>query len=380
MEGCDHSSAYAHAQVEALLKPVAVIHLPPADAPCSSEAGCDVHMMEGNGNAEQKSRALHLNGPSELLPLLAKFSDLSAGTEFGQYKDPEWRFLLLGEDISGFASSYVETGNDADHPGRLDGCILRVHIDECTVGYGMVLVRPSRRRRGVARQLFEKALRVESDKGKRFVLAVCSDAAQPLYRQLGFTNSGTITAVTCSVPDLLRVPPENCGNEYLAVSNGTECTNEQLDLLCELDRRGTGIDRSQRIKLLLNGHAEGSKSTVALLSTTGKLDPHSTTFAIAMQDYVGGPVFIGPMKGKEDCCVPLIRALIQKHFEGDEEKDLNSISAMMMVADHSSLVGKLLEVEGMVKSWESPAMTSDGKPVWQNGDGSYLAMMHPTLG
>ena len=50
------------------------------------------------------------------------FSDLSDGTEFGSYKDPQWSFLFGGEEITRFAiGSGGGNENNADNP-CLDGC------------------------------------------------------------------------------------------------------------------------------------------------------------------------------------------------------------------------------------------------------------------
>lgn len=314
-----------------------------------------------------------LNGPSDLLPLVATFSDLSHGTEFKSYKDSQWRFLLNGDEITGFAI-YSEGEKE-----RLDGCVLKVHLDDDTVGFGMVLVRPSKRGRGLARALIEKAMQLEKEREKRCVLAVCSPLGQPLYRKLGFRDAGMVTTLTCSVSDLMQIPRKHFDNEYLLAIDGKSCKNEQLSLLVNHDASATGINRKDRIKLLLHGYAEGSRSTVAFLSTVGPdLDRFST--AVARQDCADGPLVIGPMKGREECCIPLMHALVEKHFGDEGGREMNDVGVMMMVTDHPNLVARLLEIKGMSKVSECPAMASDGGPIYQNGDGSYLAMMHPTLG
>ncbi|KAL7537968.1 hypothetical protein ACHAXR_008190 [Thalassiosira sp. AJA248-18] len=351
------------------------------------------------GNSVKELIVEQITGPPALLPLVSTFADLSAGTEFGYYKDPQWRFLLSGEEIDAFVA--IDSGGGEDYVlGNVpfDGCVLRVHLDDDTVGFGMVLVKPSKRGRGIARLLIEKAMlqidaTAEGEK-KRFVLAVCSSLGQPIYRKLGFKDAGMVTFMTCSLSDMLQTPRKQLDNEYnMFVKDGKECKNEQLDLLVNLDAKATGIKRRDRIKLLLNGgYAEGSRSTVAFLSTAGSncfsdaflgdgdddFEVSSNT-AVARQDYAGGPLIIGPMKGRDEHCIPLMHALIEKHFEHDERVEIGDVCITMMVTDHPNLVTRLLEIEGMKKVWEHPAMTSDGKPVY-NGDGSYLAMMHPTLG
>jgi len=335
------------------------------------------------------------NGPSELLPLVASFVDLSSGTEFQSYKESQWRFLLSGEDIAGYViHSDPEGGekggsndddDDDDDAGvnpKLDGCVLKVHLDENAIGFGMVLVRPSTRGRGLAKALLNKAFQTDNEREEeRHVLAVCSALGQPVYRKLGFEDAGIVTMLTCSVSDIMQLSRENFDNEHLVTTDGKDCTSEQLNTLINHDAAATGIRRKERMELLLRGYVDGSRSTVAFLSSRNK-DDDSVSTGVARQDCIDGPLIIGPMRGREEHCIPLLCALIEKHFENDsgggEERMGGSV--MMMITGHPNLVVKLMNIKGMSKLWECPAMTSDGEPIYQNGDGSYLAMMHPTLG
>eukprot|EP00584_Thalassiosira_punctigera_P007326 CAMPEP_0172539048 /NCGR_PEP_ID=MMETSP1067-20121228/10322_1 /TAXON_ID=265564 ORGANISM="Thalassiosira punctigera, Strain Tpunct2005C2" /NCGR_SAMPLE_ID=MMETSP1067 /ASSEMBLY_ACC=CAM_ASM_000444 /LENGTH=334 /DNA_ID=CAMNT_0013324671 /DNA_START=1190 /DNA_END=2194 /DNA_ORIENTATION=+ len=323
-----------------------------------------------------------LHGPLDLLALVASFADLSEGTEFQSYKEPQWRFLLSGEEMTGYViySRGEERSNDTADP-HLDGCVLKVNLDDDTIGFGMVLVRPSKRGKGLARVLLKEAMQAGKEQGKRFVLAVCSTLGQPLYRKLGFLDAGVVTALTCSASDLIKMPHEHFGNEHVTVVDGKSCTDEQFSMLVDRDERARGIRREDRMRMLLRGYADGSRSTVVLSSTAARnLDLGSLSIGVARQDCVDGPVFIGPISGREELFIPLMHALIEKHFGDSEKKDMEDVSVMMMVTDHLSVVTKLLEVQGMRKLWECPAMSSDGRPIYQHEDGTYLAMMHPTLG
>mmetsp|Transcript_22164 Transcript_22164/g.33696 ORF Transcript_22164/g.33696 Transcript_22164/m.33696 type:complete len:347 (-) Transcript_22164:296-1336(-) len=334
-----------------------------------------------------------LNGPSELLPLVSSFVDLSAGTEFQSYKESQWRFLLSGEDITGYV---IHSHNEGDEKGgsndddnddagvnpKLDGCVLKVHLDDTTIGFGMVLVRPSTRGRGLAKALLNKAFETDNENEERHVLAVCSALGQPVYRKLGFDDVGTVTMLTCSVSDIMQSPWENLNNEHLATTDGKDCTSEQINTLINHDAAATGIRRKERMDLLLRGYANQSRSTVAFLSSHTN-DDDSVSTGVARQDCIGGPLIIGPMRGREEHFIPLLHALIEKHFENDSGSgDVSGMdgSVMMMITGHPNLMAELMEIKGMSKLWECPAMTSDGEPIYQNGDGSYLAMMHPTLG
>ena len=334
-----------------------------------------------------------LNGPSDLIPLVSTFADLSAGTEFASYKESQWRFLLGGQDITGFAipsdaASYESKCASAvalEGVSSFDGCVLRVQLNNDSIGFGMVLVRPSQRGKGLARALIEKAMQTQAEREdtKRMVLAVCSSLGQPLYRKLGFKDAGTVTLLTCTISNLLGSTCKQWENEYLLVKDGKDITNEHISLISKLDKKSTGIQREDRIRLILSGYAEGSCSTVAILdpTTCGGIsrDAGLKAFAIARQDCISGPLSIGPIIAKEECCIPLMHALTEKHFANQDMRQIGDIQIMIMITDRPNLVTCLLKVEGMNKVWECPAMTSDGKPVY-NGDGSYLAMMHPTLG
>ena len=118
--------------------------------------------------------------------------------------------------------------------------------------------------------------------------------------------------------------------------------------------------------------SEGSRSTVAFLG--------DRSAAVARQDCDGGPLIVGPIVAENEVAVlPLVHALVEKHFEGKGGDATRDIDVSLMVVDHPNVVS-LLEGAGMTKVGENPSMTSDGKSVYHKGDGMYVAMMHPTLG
>ncbi|KAL7525434.1 hypothetical protein ACHAWF_001360, partial [Thalassiosira exigua] len=224
-----------------------------------------------------------LGPPSSLLCLSSTISDLSAGTEFAAYKDPQWRFLLGGGDVSCFVitSDREEDGADA-YRSRFDGCVLKVNLSDDLVGFGMVLVRPSKRRQGYGRALMKQAMG-EGTNG-RLVLAVCSSLGYPLYRTLGFEEAGSVSLLTCLASDLLHKTHQRRNGGHLTVVDGKECTEEQLLLLASQDARATGFRREGRIRLLLRGYAEGSRSAVAFLSTRVPGGAECISTAVARQD------------------------------------------------------------------------------------------------
>ena len=143
-----------------------------------------------------------LDGPSEMLPFVQSFVDLSRGTEFGMYLEPQWRLLLNLEEVTAFVA--ISENRDPAGGGKagLDGCVLKLQLAKDEIGYGFVLVRRSKRGQGLARKLMETAM--SSSTGKcRHVLAVCSALGQPLYRKLGYKEAGRVTYLSCSIGDML---------------------------------------------------------------------------------------------------------------------------------------------------------------------------------
>jgi len=324
-------------------------------------------------------------GPAALLPLAPSLADLAAGTEFRAYGEPQWRFLLGGGDVTGFAieaPAIVGDGEGGAARRRLDGCVLRVRVDDGTVGFGMVLVRPSMRGRGLARALLREAMMSPEEGGggaPRSVLAVCSPLGQPLYRRLGFRDAGAVTALTCAAADVLRLPRD----PRVAALDGRDCAGARLSALVERDARAAaGAPRRERLELLLRGsHGEGARAAVAFASADGGRDAADAAIGVARRAGDAGPLIVGPAMGREECFVPLVRALVEEHCgRGEGREGAGALGVTMMIAGHPSLVKELLDIEGMTRLWECPAMSSDGRPIYPNGDGSYLALMHPTLG
>ncbi|EJK47132.1 hypothetical protein THAOC_34172 [Thalassiosira oceanica] len=305
-----------------------------------------------------------LVGPSDALPFLSSFSKLSEGTEMAGYKDPQWKFLLAGSDTEPHALLSSD--------GLLDGAVVKVNLDDSNFGLGMVLVDPKHRGKGYAKALIRSAMETKPGKDQRCVLAICTALGQPVYRKLGFQDSGTITSMSSTASDVLNSNPPRRPVD-LSVMPGKECSQEQLDTLARLDGNATGRNRKGRIELLVKAsyaEEDGSRSTVAFVG--------NKSAAVARQDCVGGPLIVGPVVGEEEDVPAMVWALVRKHFEGNEEcaKD---VIVQMMVVNHSSLVS-MLEVEGMKLGGSLPSMTSDGESVYNKGDGSYWAMMHPSLG
>jgi ribosomal protein S18 acetylase RimI-like enzyme len=79
----------------------------------------------------------------------------------------------------------------------LDALVLVTRISPGTLHLAQVVVRPSRRREGLARRLVEEVFRVGSSRGVRQVTLLVGDrntAAQALYARMGFTARSAFVA------------------------------------------------------------------------------------------------------------------------------------------------------------------------------------------
>ena len=77
--------------------------------------------------------------------------------------------------------------------------------------------------------------------------------------------------------------------------------------------------------------------------------------------------------------------MIEKHIANNQDnkaaEKYEELKCMMLIVDHPNLVEALLSsIKGMQNDWVNPSMSQDGESVYKNGDGSYLSMLHPTLG
>jgi len=313
-----------------------------------------------------------LQGPNDALPYIKQFD-----------KEPQWRFLLSGADV---VTAAIMQSGDNNKEDELGGSACKVSIDENTYGLGMVLVDPSNRGKGYAKALINTSMGVSNDDNNtntKYILANCNEMGAPVYRKLGFKDCGTNSFLSCSVSDIMNtisVDNINDDDKVRTVSDG-KYTNEQLSLLTTLDARATGLKRKERIELLAKGdYAKqfGSCTTLAFIG--------SDTVGVARQDCTNGPIWIGPIIGDEKKVIPLLKALIEKHFANNQdnnkaEAEYDKLKCMMLIVDHPNLVETLLSsIKGMQNDWVNSSMSQDRESVYKNGDGSYLSMLHPTLG
>ena len=313
-----------------------------------------------------------LDGPSEMLPFVQSFVDLSRGTEFGMYMEPQWR-LLLNLNVTAFVAISENrdlAGGDKSEPvfDGFDGCVLKLQLAKDEIGYGFVLVRKSKRGQGLARKLMETAM--SSTRKCRHLLAVCSALGQPLYRKLDYKEAGQVTYLSCSIGDMLSYLESPPGARYRM----DKPQISQCDVWEQVKEKASGLIAADRLEVL----SEGKYSSNARTSSAIHLD----SFAIARQDYAGGPFIVGPMVGEESSCIALIHQLIRTHFRDAIRNEYARLYIQMMIPNHFDLVQTLMGIKGMRNNWQSPCMTSDGNSLYVGNrmEPQYLMYMHPTLG
>merc|ERR1712226_778297 len=91
------------------------------------------------------------------------------------------------------------------------GCLLRINLNSTAKkrsaeGFGMMLVDPQARGKGIAKSLLNQAIFCEDasseEEDVRKLLAVCTEKGQPVYRKLGFSDVGMVTSLTTDVRTL----------------------------------------------------------------------------------------------------------------------------------------------------------------------------------
>jgi len=359
---------------------------------------------------------------SGLIPLL---SSLSADTEMASYGNAQWEFLLGSNEVTTFVVvDDVDTTNK-----QLLGCLLRIDMDTASeitsdnrihnaattdnrigstaAGFGMMLVSPEARGRGLAKMLLHEAMSGEDDRkrtidrtthksseGKeeqlpRKILAVCTNLGQPVYRRLGFSDVGSVTALSATVRSAKEIG-DVCSNgadirvktygslNRTSTSNGIEDSSnidpEIRNLIAGMDARATGWDRSGRLNKLLGDPCGESLRSIAAVAT---YQDTPIAAAVLRQEGPGGPFVIGPMVGSEASVLPLISALAQAVPDDNESEEDRQLS--ILVSEHPELVDCLIKI-GFRTTFGFPAMALDGRPIYENGDGSYISLIHPTLG
>ena len=248
------------------------------------------------------------------------------------------------------------------------------------------------------KRIIDRSKTLESSKDKdeqipRKILAVCTKLGQPLYQKLGFSDVGRVTALSATVHRSKEIGDDSLDGEGVRVrtygslnrastvddtgNSNDDSSNidpEIRDLIAAMDARATGWDRRKRLNKLI-GHSRGENLRSITAVATYQDNPIAA--AVLRQEGPGSPFVIGPMVGSEASALPLISALARAIPGCGESENDGQLS--IMVSEHPDLVDRLVEA-GFRITFNFPAMTLDDRPIYENGDGSYLSLIHPTLG
>merc|ERR1712176_1552510 len=115
-----------------------------------------------------------------------------------------------------------------------------------------------------------------------------------------------------------------------------------------------------------------SIAAIAMDPNNNNNDPVAA--AVLRQEGPGCPFVIGPMLGSEASALSLLSALARAVPEKEQESKIS-----ILVSEHPQLVIRLKDA-GFQVGFDFPAMALDGRPIYENGDGSYMSLIHPTLG
>ena len=167
--------------------------------------------------------------------------------------------------------------------GRAVGSATAVAFGKDLAWIGMVLVLPEYRRRGIARQLMETAVRWCEARGVAAIKLDATDLGRPLYRSMGFVD---------------EEPIERWGRDPGEVA-GSLASGGAIDW--DLDRRGFGCDR----RLMLDALAAAPDAD--LLAADG---------VFGMSRPGSNARFLGPVIGESrDATARVIRGLLAAHAD-----------------------------------------------------------------
>lgn len=327
---------------------------------------------------------------SGLIPLL---STLSAGTEMASYGNSQWEFLLRSNEVTTFVALEDNGLNVSDgQQSPILGCLLRVDIDhesglqeqspaaQASAGFGMMLVAKEARGKGVAKMLLHEAM--SSANNVRNLLAVCTEKGQPVYRKIGYSDVGRVTALKNTVggaKNSLDIRFETNGiwiQTYGSMDDESSQNDaidpEILNLIASMDAKATGWNRKERLLHLLNG--DRKPSPLRSMAAVATLEDKPVGAAVLRREGPGGPFVVGPVLGSESAALALV-ATLANSINGEHDNQ----TVTLLASDHPELVDRFRSA-GFSVGFDFPAMSLDGRPIYEHGDGSYLGLIHPTLG
>ena len=214
---------------------------------------------------------------------------------------------------------------------------------------------------------------------------MCTSLGQPVYRKIGFSDAGRVTALktTVSAAGAIDAAASDSSESLRYETYGSlDRTNsdsppavdsEILDNVASLDARATGWNRKRRLQTMLQPRSGSDLRSMAAIATNQHHEIIGAT--ILRQEGPGSPLVVGPLVGAERAALHLVAVLARAVPE-----DIDASTPLsLLVSDHPALVEEFTSA-GFSVAFDFPAMSLDGEPIYQHGDGSYLSLIHPTLG
>ncbi|WP_340265088.1 GNAT family N-acetyltransferase [Sphingobium mellinum] len=163
--------------------------------------------------------------------------DLPAAHELSQeqkwpHRIEDWEMML------GLGSGYV-----AESKGEIIGTAMSWSYGDDFATLGMVIVSPKAQGMGIGRRLMDAVL---ADLSDRTVMLNATDEGVPLYRRMGFEPGGPIyqhQGAAFAVPMAELIPDERV----------RPLGAKDMDVLRDLARRATGMDRDRLLEALVPG-------------------------------------------------------------------------------------------------------------------------------
>ena len=188
---------------------------------------------------------------------------LSAGESWNQTAE-DWRRLVELEPDGCFALR---------EDGQLVGTVTTTMYDPTLAWIGMMVVRQSRRRRGIGALLMRHALVSLERRSIRTVKLDATPAGQPLYESLGFVAEVEFERWQGVVPPHSR-------------HTSSAVTVTSRELVVAADAAAYGVNRSRLIDALIDG------ATMGVMAVSGDAGSHPA-FALARRGRAA--TYVGPI-------------------------------------------------------------------------------------
>ena len=180
-------------------------------------------------------------------------------------------------------------------------------------------------------------------------------------------------------------PTANAEQPHDGLENARSCCSSSItpsanvaSIVASLDERATGWNRRGRIETLVRPSESSSLRSVTVLATNTD-GGHPIGAAVLRQEGPESPLVVGPILGPKSLApflvASLARAVPQDVVSGD-----TILSLLLVNNNNNNQLVETLVASGFWLGFDLPAMAMDGEPIYRDGDGSYLGLIHPTLG